>query len=200
MLFNILNYAYVSQASKKQRTFIYYFFNMNDQKIETERPFTKDQVVDSFISAMTAEAAKQFDSAEKSFKTSAEMDGKMQSRYDTQKEDHAAEGNMKLASARKLQEKVAKLTERREQGIPDASESIGTFSLFQLEDMVYGGTEWFLLSDVVGGITIDVNGERVIGLNPETPLGAFAEGKTKGKLIRYDVHGEEQKFKVLDII
>ncbi len=173
----------------------------DEKKIEHEASFTKQQVIDGFITQLRSEANRQFEGAEKSFKISADMDGKMQSRYDTQKEDHAADGNMKLAAGQKLVQKVTNFIEKpiNETG-EERQGTINEGSVFLVRDLVYGGEEWFFLSDMAGGCSITIGGNKITGLNPESPLGAFSKGEEVGKTIKYTVHGEEQKFKVLNII
>lgn len=172
----------------------------NDPKQELLNTFSREQVVEQFITFMSEQAERLFASAEESFRISAQMDGRMQSRYDTQKEDHAADGNMKLSIATKLKSRVQALTEMREQGIPELAERIEIFSLFQLEDKIYGGNEWFFLSDMVGGVNIEINGVKVYGLSPETPLGTNVMSKARGDMVKYYVDSEEQKFKILLLI
>ncbi len=173
------------------------------KKVEQEGLFTREQIASKFIEFLRAEAQRQLEGAEKSFKVSAEMDGKMQSRYDTQKEDHAAEGNMKLAAGQKLIRKIELYLEKSKPSTDTEAETqpvIGQGAVFKIKDLVYGGEEWFFLSDMAGGYSITIEDEKVQGLNPETPLGAFAIGKQVGQTIQYEVHGEMQKFRVIDVI
>lgn len=158
----------------------------------------KSEVIQGFLNLLNAEMNRLYAEADRSFRVAAEMDGKMQSRYDTQKEEHTLEGNMRFSAAQAIESRIGDYIER---GIEDIkTNNISENSVFLLRDSSDGVEEWFFMASFAGGHSLVVRGTRIVGLNPASPLGRNATGKCVGEKISYEINGEHQEFKILNII
>ena len=129
-----------------------------------------------------------------------EADGPMQSRHDTTKTEQAWLANALWG----MGENVDRILSDWEKTFPnETSDKVELGSLIFLEDLVYGDKEWFYMMPFGGGMLIEVEGEKIKGLNIESILGNNLLGKEKGQKIEYKAHPEDsdlQRFKILDVL
>lgn len=137
---------------------------------------------------------KQLEKAYKSAeKARNEADGKMQSRYDTQKEDWALDCNIILGQIEAVDEQIAQLEllgESSQQGTSTVQVGhIVTISIDGDEPEIY------LLVDKFGGQKL--KGKSTLSV--VTPVGASLIGKKHGDRYKIEVNGNQMKIQILDV-
>lgn len=174
-----------------------------NKSVESPKSFTRESIYDAFITAKRLKAEDLMLSAERSYATANQMDGKMQSRYDTQKEDHATEGALKERDARKIFDELENELERKALGTETVtSDAVGEECAVLVEDRNYKTEEWFYISNLFGGMKISLNGTEIVGISSATPFGANVIGKTVGSSFKYRVSDSDpwESFKIKKII
>lgn len=152
---------------------------------------------DTSLSIRISELIKRRDELEKSYvraiKIRNEMDGKMQSRYDTQKEEWALEADIIAASLESVNKLIKQLQE------VEVTQDINVISIgsqielhFQHEDT----TEWFILLAESGGFNLAGD---ITTLSAESPLGKALLGAKIFDTVSYEVGKNLLKVKIINI-
>lgn len=123
---------------------------------------------------------------------SAAMDGKMQSRYDTQKEDWAREAEMIRQQIIEIRKQIAYLNQLSSPS-QNQRTSVGHLLRLQIENEE---PQTFLLVDQVsGGFRL----ARIQTLSIATPIGRAILDRSVGDTISVSVHNRQVSLKLLSI-
>jgi transcription elongation GreA/GreB family factor len=159
-------------------------------KSEVKEKFTQTLAHVGYLYSKTAEDA--------SF-MAKEADGPMQSRYDTTKTEQAWLANALMG----MEINVGRILSDWENTLSnEISDKAELGSLVFLEDLEYGEREWFYIIPLMGGLSIEIEGEKITGISVESVLGENLLGKEKGHKIEYKTHPQDntlQQFLILDI-
>lgn len=130
-------------------------------------------------------------SLEKAVATRNEMDGKMQSRYDTQKEEWARQ---------------CELLEKLIYDTTDLIEMIKQYSRLKVNETIIPGSiikvtiqgefNEFILFERQGGIKID---ENLVSLSTNSPIGSAILGKGKGEKFILKINQNNLEIEIVDI-
>lgn len=167
-------------------------------------PFTRGQVAEAFIQARHNVGIKMSESAQRLFEISNQMDGKMQSRYDTQREEYALQGTLSKGVADRAFELVesARASQCLEQVSQSKNLTISDGVVFMAYDFGINEAVWFYFSEVGGGLRVNVIGIEVKGVSSASLLGVHALNKSVGESITFQVPDFEdvEHFEILAII
>jgi len=121
--------------------------------------------------------------------------GRMESRYDTFKEEaqyladnYNHEAN-KLREALKIVEKHVATTDR------DGGDSLDVGSVFGLESG--RGLKLYFLFEVGGGIRLHMKDQEYYVITPETPLGRSVRGRRFGESIIFSAGGKDTNYRIV---
>jgi transcription elongation factor GreA len=115
-------------------------------------------------------------------KASNEFDGKMQSRYDTQKEEYAGQANMVQGAIVRVDRQIAQLESLLVSN--QSGDVVGIGSRVKLRVDQEEPFEALVISDTGGN---KVSGMQLVSLN--SPLGKAINGKHSGELVEVEAPG-----------
>jgi transcription elongation GreA/GreB family factor len=137
-----------------------------------------------------AELLKSWEEANKS---SIEMDGRMQSRYDTQKEEYAGRANMIMGQIQRL----GRLSEFLQTKVgSNRKDNIDVGNLVQIQFDEERNPMYLILLENLGGGT--VCGFDLISIN--SPIGKSILGRKKGEKVTYNVGSQLVGLRIIDFI
>lgn len=123
-------------------------------------------------------------------KTSNEMDGKMQSRYDTQKEEWAAQANLLAHNIARVNQLIKELSETK------ASESDSVSIGAEVTISINGDQpETYIIVDDVGGVKM----QNISSLSTKSPIGSAILGAKLGDKISTQVNTNTITVEILSV-
>ncbi len=126
-------------------------------------------------------------------KASNEFDGKMQSRYDTQKEEYAGQANMVLSAIVRVDRQIAQLESLSVNN--ESADMVGIGSRVKLRIDQEEPFEALVISDTGGN---KISGIQLISLN--SPLGKAINGKHSGEVVEVEAPGGRFKVEIITIL
>jgi transcription elongation factor GreA len=128
---------------------------------------------------------------EELIQSSIDFDGKMQSRYDTQKEEYAAQAELMGDSIRRIDRRIAQILEMEEGGEAVVAE-VGTHLTLEIDGDE--AIEAVLIADTGGA----AGGLQLISLN--SPIGKAIRGRHVGETAIVDAPGGQFSVKIVAIV
>ena len=137
-----------------------------------------------------------YNGAEKASTMAKEADGAMQSQHDTTKVEQSWLAN----ALGKMAGGIGEIIENWDKLIPSKEyDEVNMGALVYLKDLNYSDEEWFYLLPFGGGVSTEINHQKIEALSIESPLGKNLLGKKKGEIIEFKIK-EKQKFEVLEVL
>ena len=134
------------------------------------------------LEGLRKEREKLVERYEELIKASIDFDGKMQSRYDTQKEETAAQANLVGELIKRMDRQIAQVSELESGNVANGRVSIGSKIMVSIDDEE--PFEAVLIADTGGS---KVSGVRLISAN--SPMGKAIEGKKIGETVLVEAPG-----------
>lgn len=151
----------------------------------------------AFVQTFEALALQNRESGQSYRDTANQMDGPMQSRYDTQRTEHAMEAEMRNQTAdnySSLLESFGRESRQLRKGV------IGNGSTIELSSDDYG-SEWYFVSSLGSfGHPLNIQGVNVYGLNINSPLGNNLLGRKKGDRISIEVDEVLEEYIIMNVL
>lgn len=130
---------------------------------------------------------------EQSHKASLEADGKMQSRYDTTKEEMASLANSAMQSMGRTRRMISFFSEiNTENGLSQDVIGIGTVVIVREQDR----KETYFISKEAGGVTVEIDKEKFSVVSAESPIGKILIGQRPGTEIQIAAPGGKRNLTI----